>query len=159
MDCGAHDGKFLSNTLDSESKFNWSGILIVGKSEVFKKLLTRNRKSWALPICLSLEPYRIQLYNKYQDCSCDATKASWNSTPLFKFSTENKKNFIHIEGAVIVDKTHKLFATHRWVFQTLNRDILYERCYIFPLDSRVIVFIFINRPGQMYQKQNLSLRT
>lgn len=61
MECGALTGDAMSNTIDLERKFNWGGILIEANPEAFKKLLSRNRKSWTLPICLSLEPFPTQV--------------------------------------------------------------------------------------------------
>ncbi|XP_046638282.1 protein Star-like [Daphnia pulicaria] len=61
VECGALDGEYLSNTIDLERKFNWSGVLIEANPKVFESLLSRNRKSWTLPICLSLEPFPTQV--------------------------------------------------------------------------------------------------
>nr|CAH0111716.1 unnamed protein product [Daphnia galeata] len=61
VECGALDGEYLSNTIDLERKFNWSGILIEANPKVFQSLLSRNRKSWTLPICLSLDPFPTQV--------------------------------------------------------------------------------------------------
>ncbi|KAK4010369.1 hypothetical protein OUZ56_019515 [Daphnia magna] len=61
VECGALTGDAMSNTIDLERKFNWGGILIEANPEAFKKLLSRNRKSWTLPICLSLEPFPTQV--------------------------------------------------------------------------------------------------
>ena len=40
-----------------ERKLNWTGVLIEADQTSFGKLLSRRRKSYALPVCLSLEPY------------------------------------------------------------------------------------------------------
>lgn len=61
-ECGALDGEYLSNTIDLERKFNWTGLLIEANPHVFEKLLSRNRKAWTLPICLSLEPFPTKVY-------------------------------------------------------------------------------------------------
>jgi hypothetical protein len=57
VECGALNGEYMSNTIDLERKFNWSGVLIEANPETFKHLFARNRKAWTLPICLSLEPF------------------------------------------------------------------------------------------------------
>ena len=55
VECGAHDGEFLSNTLYMERYLNWSGILIEPMKNRYTKLVSRNRKSHTVPVCLSLE--------------------------------------------------------------------------------------------------------
>ncbi|KZS05653.1 Uncharacterized protein APZ42_031100, partial [Daphnia magna] len=57
VECGALDGEYMSNTIDLERKFGWSGILIEANPVTFKKLSARHRKAWTLPMCLSLEPF------------------------------------------------------------------------------------------------------
>ncbi|XP_046460619.1 uncharacterized protein LOC124207282 [Daphnia pulex] len=57
VECGALNGEYMSNTIDLERKFNWGGILIEANPITFQKLAARNRKSWTLPVCLSLEPF------------------------------------------------------------------------------------------------------
>jgi hypothetical protein len=54
----------MSNTIDLERKFNWSGVLIEANPETFKNLVARNRKVWTLPICLSLEPFPTKVSYK-----------------------------------------------------------------------------------------------
>ncbi|XP_057372271.1 protein Star-like [Daphnia carinata] len=61
VECGALNGEYMSNSLDLERKYNWSGILIEANPITFQKLLSRNRKAWTLPICLSLEPYPTEV--------------------------------------------------------------------------------------------------
>jgi len=46
-----------SNTLDMEMNFEWTGLLIEGNPQNYKKLVSKKRKAWTFPICLSLEPY------------------------------------------------------------------------------------------------------
>ena len=57
VECGAYDGQTLSNSLYLERSLNWSGILAEPSPPYFKQLESRNRKAWAMPVCLSLEPY------------------------------------------------------------------------------------------------------
>ena len=57
VEAGAYDGEFLSNTLFMERHLKWSGILIEANQKVFQKLLRSQRKSFALPVCLSVHPY------------------------------------------------------------------------------------------------------
>ncbi|KAI9561198.1 hypothetical protein GHT06_012154 [Daphnia sinensis] len=61
VECGDLNGEYTSNSLDLERKYNWSGILIEANPVTFQKLLSRNRKAWTLPICLSLETYPTQI--------------------------------------------------------------------------------------------------
>ena len=39
----------------------WKGILIEADPESLRKLVKRNRKSWALPVCLSPKPYPVKV--------------------------------------------------------------------------------------------------
>jgi hypothetical protein len=55
----------MSNTIDLERKFNWGGILIEANPITFQKQMSRNRKSWTLPVCLSLEPFPTKVYVFY----------------------------------------------------------------------------------------------
>jgi hypothetical protein len=57
MECGAADGEFGSNTLYMERNLNWNGILIEANQKYYDQLLTRNRKAYALHVCLSHQPY------------------------------------------------------------------------------------------------------
>ena len=52
VEAGAYNGESLSNTLFLERYLNWTGILIEPNEEAFESLLTRQRKSFALPVCL-----------------------------------------------------------------------------------------------------------
>lgn len=61
IECGALDGEHLSNTLLMERSYNWGGILIEADQKSFGQLLSRRRKSYALPVCLSLHPYPTQV--------------------------------------------------------------------------------------------------
>lgn len=57
IEAGALDGEHLSNTLYMERFLNWTGILIEADPKSYALLLEKNRKSYSLPICLSLVPY------------------------------------------------------------------------------------------------------
>lgn len=59
VECGANDGETLSSTLFMERFFKWKGLLIEPNPNSFFKLLSRNRKAYALPICLSPDPYPV----------------------------------------------------------------------------------------------------
>ncbi|KZS14801.1 Uncharacterized protein APZ42_020167 [Daphnia magna] len=61
IECGALDGEHLSNTLYMERTMQWGGVLIEADQTSFGKLLSRRRKSYALPVCLSLQPYPTQV--------------------------------------------------------------------------------------------------
>ena len=61
IECGALDGEHLSNTLYMERMLKWTGVLIEADQTSFSKLLSRRRKAYALPVCLSLEPYPTQV--------------------------------------------------------------------------------------------------
>ena len=61
VECGASDGEFLSNTLYMERFKNWTGLLIEPDPASFESLLTRKRKGWHIPACLSLEMYPTEV--------------------------------------------------------------------------------------------------
>jgi hypothetical protein len=44
-----------------ERTMMWSGVLVEADQTSFGKLLSRRRKSYALPVCLSLQPYPTQV--------------------------------------------------------------------------------------------------
>ena len=44
-----------------ERSLNWNGVLIEADQTSFGKLMSRRRKAYALPVCLSLEPYPTQV--------------------------------------------------------------------------------------------------
>ncbi|XP_059475805.1 uncharacterized protein LOC132196887 [Neocloeon triangulifer] len=66
IECGAFDGEEISNTLDLEERYNWTGALIEASPPNFESLLTRNRKSILIPACLSLEkkPTKVKFLHK-----------------------------------------------------------------------------------------------
>lgn len=43
---------------------NWTGVLIEADQKMFGQLLSIRRKSYALPVCLSLKPYPIRVIFK-----------------------------------------------------------------------------------------------
>lgn len=61
IESGALDGEFQSSTIYMERFFNWSGVLIESGRASFHKLKSRNRKAYALPVCLSPVPYPIEV--------------------------------------------------------------------------------------------------
>ncbi|XP_046632872.1 uncharacterized protein LOC124312410 [Daphnia pulicaria] len=61
VECGGFDGEFLSNTLFMERYLGWSGLLVEANKKSFDKLISRNRKAFSLPTCLSTKPYPIQV--------------------------------------------------------------------------------------------------
>ena len=61
MECGAADGESGSNTIYMERILKWKGVLIEANREYFKYVLSRKRNAYALPVCLSLEPYPTEV--------------------------------------------------------------------------------------------------
>lgn len=57
IECGALDGEIRSNTLFMEQNLDWEGVLIEGDPQNFKSVLTKHRKAWAVPACLSTLPH------------------------------------------------------------------------------------------------------
>ncbi|XP_059479132.1 uncharacterized protein LOC132198877 [Neocloeon triangulifer] len=53
FECGAFDGETFSNSLALEKYFNWTGLLVEGSPKNVKVLLTKKRRSWISPTCLS----------------------------------------------------------------------------------------------------------
>jgi hypothetical protein len=53
IEAGAHNGEYLSNSLYFERNLNWSGLLIEPITNSFQDLLSKNRKVFALNVCLT----------------------------------------------------------------------------------------------------------
>ncbi|XP_059486265.1 protein Star-like [Neocloeon triangulifer] len=53
VEAGALDGEVMSSTLMMERFHGWSGLLVEPDPLNFRDLLTRNRKAWLAPVCLS----------------------------------------------------------------------------------------------------------
>ncbi|KAI9562646.1 hypothetical protein GHT06_010100 [Daphnia sinensis] len=62
VECGAGDGETLSNTYYMEKQLKWHGILIEADRKSFSRILASKRRSYALPVCLSLKPYPTEVY-------------------------------------------------------------------------------------------------
>ncbi|XP_046452745.1 uncharacterized protein LOC124200519 [Daphnia pulex] len=62
IECGGYDGEHLSNTLFMERFLNWKGMLIEANKKSFDLLSTRNRKAYMSPVCLSTNPYPMQVF-------------------------------------------------------------------------------------------------
>jgi hypothetical protein len=87
VECGAFDGEFGSNTLFMERKLQWKGILIEPDRKSFDKLLSKQRRSWALPVCLSTEPYPTKvciylfgLLTELFEFNCNCYRSPLNQT-------------------------------------------------------------------------------
>ncbi|XP_069693717.1 uncharacterized protein [Periplaneta americana] len=61
IECGALDGETRSNTLVFERHLNWSGLLIEADPLNFAKMVTKNRKAYLSPTCLSIKPYPMMV--------------------------------------------------------------------------------------------------
>lgn len=66
MECGAGDGETLSNTLFMERQLKWGGVLIEADRKSFSQILTKKRRVFALPVCLSLKPYPTEVIYKQE---------------------------------------------------------------------------------------------
>jgi len=53
IEAGAHDGELLSNTLQLEKDFHWTGLLVEPNSISYQNLETKNRKAFAINACIS----------------------------------------------------------------------------------------------------------
>lgn len=61
IESGAADGESFSNSLFLERDMNWTGLLIEPEPKSYGDLAKRNRKSWTLQNCLSLEKYPTEV--------------------------------------------------------------------------------------------------
>ena len=63
VECGAHDGQNISNSLFFELARNWSGLLIEANPDYHRELLDINRRAYVLGTCLSTErrPTRVRM--------------------------------------------------------------------------------------------------
>ena len=50
IEAGAHDGESISNSLFFELSRNWTGLLVEPNPLTFCKLLTKNRKAYAIQV-------------------------------------------------------------------------------------------------------------
>lgn len=57
VECGALDGETRSNSLYFERYLNWTGLLIEADPLNFAQMLTKNRRAWLSPTCLSKNSY------------------------------------------------------------------------------------------------------
>ena len=62
IEAGANDGEFISNTLELEKKYGWTGLLIEPNPYMLVKLRLRNRKAWIADVCLSYAEHPIKVY-------------------------------------------------------------------------------------------------
>jgi len=62
IECGAHDGEFISNSLFFEVRRNWTGLLIEPDIETFPKLIKKNRNAFHINTCIS-GSHKAQLVN------------------------------------------------------------------------------------------------
>ena len=53
LECGAAGGEVLSNSLFFELHRNWTGVLIEGNPQYYRKLLSKNRNAFVVRACLS----------------------------------------------------------------------------------------------------------
>ena len=61
MEAGAFDGEEFSNTLYLEREYGWKGVLVEPSQENFVEIMSKNRKAWFLPSCLSPHQYPIEV--------------------------------------------------------------------------------------------------
>lgn len=68
IECGAHDGEFISNTLFFERYRNWTGILIEANPSKYKELKEKHRKAYTLQACVSLNslPSKVYYYPSFR---------------------------------------------------------------------------------------------
>ncbi|XP_046459069.1 protein Star-like [Daphnia pulex] len=115
IECGGYDGEFLSNTLFMERYLGWSGLLIEADRKAFNKLLTRNRKAYTTPVCLSTELYPIQV--------------NYNAT-VGTLSSILETNDVQQTGNLTGDKNHHKVSNNS---KKNTKDIYKVQC--FPLYS------------------------
>ncbi|XP_046401278.1 uncharacterized protein LOC124167334 [Ischnura elegans] len=66
VEAGALDGETRSNTLYMEKELGWKGLLVEADPLNFAQLITRNRRAWSTPICLSTKPHPMKVSFKQQ---------------------------------------------------------------------------------------------
>lgn len=57
LEAGALDGEFLSNTLQLERRYGWTGLLVEAERESYLALRGKHRDAWSSPACLATKPY------------------------------------------------------------------------------------------------------
>ncbi|XP_065350198.1 uncharacterized protein LOC135946083 [Cloeon dipterum] len=90
IECGAFDGEEISNTLDLEERYNWTGALIEGSPKNFRNLTARNRKSTLVPACLSVEKHPTKV--KFEDGRTLGKIFNVSDVPLQNITAGKPKN-------------------------------------------------------------------
>lgn len=62
IECGAHDGEYLSNSLFFEVRRNWTGLLIEPDIKTFPRLIHKNRYAFHINACIS-GSHKAQMVN------------------------------------------------------------------------------------------------
>ena len=55
VEAGAFDGENISNTLVFEMKYNWTGLLVEPNPDLYRDLITKNRRATSIETCFSTE--------------------------------------------------------------------------------------------------------
>ena len=76
----------------------WTGILVEADQKSFKLLMSRKRKSYALPVCLSLKPYPTEVTFKVQYAIGSIQEDTTKSLPIKNLSSRTPQE-IAIEKA------------------------------------------------------------
>ncbi|KAK3872962.1 hypothetical protein Pcinc_021986 [Petrolisthes cinctipes] len=58
LEAGALDGEFLSNTLQLERRYGWTGLLVEAERESYLALRDKHRHAWSSPACLATKPFQ-----------------------------------------------------------------------------------------------------
>ncbi|XP_071440088.1 uncharacterized protein [Hetaerina americana] len=67
VEAGAMDGETRSNTLYLEKECGWRGLLVEADPYNFANLVSRNRRAWSSPTCLSTKPYPMTVSFKQEE--------------------------------------------------------------------------------------------
>lgn len=121
IECGATDGEYVSSTLVLERDHRWSGLLIEPDPSNHPILLSKHRKAWISPVCLSTVPYPQQVTFIHVD------HKNWTGLNSFEIKSKLMYN-ISTPGSKLVSATCFTFVHFTFCPQYKNCGLLRFGC-------------------------------
>nr|CAD7601800.1 unnamed protein product [Timema genevievae] len=99
IECGALDGETRSNTLVFERELGWNGLLIEADPFNFASMVTKNRKAYLSPSCLSI--IVLPQYSKYYPASISVDPAGHSLSLYLQVSFQQLHNMGKISNSPV----------------------------------------------------------